>query len=336
MGRKLGLHWIIQKFIRHYERLQKEKERKRRRISTGDSDSESDSAPPEVRPLPSNQCHVVYSQHSRTHLNPTLMHLVEFVGNNEDFNEEDRVNLAVHEDVFAVCSCSPSGDPDDETVLLYKADPSFPKIPELEDGEHFLGGPGTSVALTSTGILYSSLTPEDWTGQLKSYLGIPSDLIPGMDEMKDIQACLTEKLVGHRTRFHPKLSPATPRRSKWTEHEEEEVDKIHYLEGESATKSAQVQTKEVKESRRFILPPSALTPAQKEELSRYRNTPHPIGAVRENYSKSNVTNVTPTNPNSLPWNLIPEHDYLLLDKNIPAEQWAIYGLNIIKILNIIK
>ena len=161
--------------------MQKEKEIKRRRISTGDSDSESDSAPPEVRPLPSNQWHVVYSQHSRTHLNPTLMHLVEFVGNNEDFNKEDRVNLAVHEDVFAVCSCSPSGDPDDKTVVLYKIDPSLPKIPELEDGEHFLGGPGTSVALTSAGILYSSLTPEHWTGQFKSYLGISSELIPGID-----------------------------------------------------------------------------------------------------------------------------------------------------------
>ena len=170
MGRKLGLHWIIQKFIRHYEQLQKEKERKRRRISTGDSDSESDSAPPEVRPLPSDQWHAIYSQHSRSHLEPTLMHLVEFVGNNEDYDKEDRVNLAVHEDVFAVCSCGPSGDPDDETVMLYKADPSFSKIPILEDGEHFLGGPGTSVALTSAGILYSSLSPEDWTSPLRSYL----------------------------------------------------------------------------------------------------------------------------------------------------------------------
>ena len=76
--------------------MQKERERKRRQISTSDSDSESDNAPPEVRPLPSDQWHVIYSQHSRSHLEPTLMHLVEFVGNNEDFNEEDRVNLAVH------------------------------------------------------------------------------------------------------------------------------------------------------------------------------------------------------------------------------------------------
>ena len=256
------------------------------------------------------------------------MHLVEFVGNNEDFNEEDRVNLAVHEGVFAVCSCSPSGDPNDETVVLYKIDHSLPNIPELQDGEHFLGGPGTSVALTSVGILYSSLTPEDWTGQFKSYLGISSELIPEIDEMTNIKASLTDEIVGHRTRFLPKLSPATPRRSKWTEHEEEEVDRFPYLEGESATKPAQVQTEEVKGSRRFTLPPSALTSAQREELSRHRNTSHPMGAVRENHSKPNIANVTPTNPNSLPWELIPEHDYLLLDKNIPAEQWAIYGLNV--------
>ena len=127
MKRKLGLHWIIQKFLRCYERLQQEKERRRRRISTGDSDSESEGVPHEVRPLPSNQCHVVYSRHSRSHLNPTLMHMVEFVDNNEDFNEKDRVNLAVHEGVFAVCSCNPSGDQYDETVMLY------PNKPELQE-----------------------------------------------------------------------------------------------------------------------------------------------------------------------------------------------------------
>ena len=186
MKRKLGLDWIIQKFLRCYERLQQEKEKRIRRISTGDSDSESEGAPHEIRPLPSNQCHVVYSRHSRTHLNPTLMHLVEFVDNNEDFNEKDRVNLAVHEGVFAVCSCAPTGDKYDATVTIY------PSRPDLQEGEHFLGGPGASIALTSIGILYPSLTPEDWTGQLKTYLGI-SDLIPDMDELNDIRASLTDE-----------------------------------------------------------------------------------------------------------------------------------------------
>ena len=123
MRRKLGLDWIVQKFLRCYERMQQEKKKRIRRTSPGDSDSESEGAPPEIRPLPSNQCHVVYSQHSRSHLNPTSMHLVEFVDNNEDFNEKDRVNLAVHEGVFAVCSCNPTGDLYDKTVMIYPNKP---------------------------------------------------------------------------------------------------------------------------------------------------------------------------------------------------------------------
>ena len=206
MRRKLGLDWIVQKFLRCYESMQQEKEKRIRRTSPGDSDSESENAPPEIRPLPINQCHVVYSQHSRSHLNPTLMHLVEFVENNEEFNEKDRVNLAVHEGVFAVCSCNPMGDKYDKTVMIY------PNKPELQEGEHFLGGPGASVALTSVGILYPSLTPGDWTGQFKSYLGI-SDLIPDMDEMTNIRASLTDEIIGHHIRFLPRLPPAISRKS---------------------------------------------------------------------------------------------------------------------------
>ena len=117
------------------------------------------------------------------------------------------------------------------------------------------------MALTSVGILYSSLTPEDWTGQFKSYLGIPSDLIPDMDEMTNIRASLTDEIVGHRTRFLPRLSPATSRRSKWAEPEEDEVDRFSYLEEEPAIKPTQIQTEEENGSRRFTLPPSALTSA---------------------------------------------------------------------------
>ena len=146
--------------------------------------------------------------------------------------------------------------------------------------------------------------------------------------MTNIKASLTDEIVGHRTRFLPKLSPATPRRSKWAEPEEEEVDRFSYLEGESAIKPTQIQTEEENGSRRFTLPPSALTSAQRKELSRHKDTSHPIDAVRENLYKLNIANVIPTNPNSLPLELIPEHDYLLLDKNISAEQWAIYGLNV--------
>ena len=86
MKRKLGLHWIIQKFLRCYERLQQEKEKRIRRISTGDSDSESEGAPHEIRPLPSNQCHVVYSRHSRTHLNTeTILKYIKYHSNELSF-----------------------------------------------------------------------------------------------------------------------------------------------------------------------------------------------------------------------------------------------------------
>ena len=205
MRRKLGLDWIVQKFLRCYKSMQQEKEKRMCQTSPGDSDSESENAPPEIRPLPINQYHVVYSKHSRSHRNPTLMHLVEFVENNEEFNEKDRVNLAVHEGVFAVCSCNPMGDKYDKTVMIY------PNKPELQEGEHFLGGPGASIALTSIGILYPSLTPEDWTGQLKSYLGI-SDLIPDTDEMTNIRASPTDEKIGHHIRFLPRLPPAISRK----------------------------------------------------------------------------------------------------------------------------
>ena len=216
MRRKIKLDWIVQKFLNGFKRMQQEKEKRTRRTSPENSDSESEDAPPEVvRPLPSNQCHVVYSQHSRAHLNPTLMHLVEFVEQNEDVNEKDRISLAVHEGVFAVCSCAPTGDKYDATVTIY------PSRLDLQEGEHFLGGPGASIALTSIGILYPSLTPEDWTSQLKTYLGI-SDLIPDMDELNDIRASLTDEIVEHHTRFLPRLSPAISRKSNWADLEEEE------------------------------------------------------------------------------------------------------------------
>ena len=167
-GRKLD--WIVQKLLKGIKRMQQDKEKKTHQNTTDTTDSESENAPPDLRPLPSNQCHIAYSKHSRAHLKPTPMHLVEFVDQNEDAADKDRISLAVHEGIFAVCSCDPNGYKYDRTVTLY------PTIPVLKDGEHFLGGPTASIALTSIGILYSALSPEDWTSQLKTYLGI-SDLI---------------------------------------------------------------------------------------------------------------------------------------------------------------
>ena len=325
MGRRVALHWLIQKITKQYERLQKEREKRRRLASSSDSESESDIVLPEARPLPDGQWHVIYSHHSRSHMEPTLMHLVEFIGTDE--GDEDIMNLAVHENVFAICSCDPSKDPDDETVMLYKAEPSS-KIPLLDDGEHFLGGPANSVALTSAGILYSSLSPEDWTSPLRSYLGIPPELLTGIDELKEVPAYLTEKVMEHRTRFHPKLSPAISRRSQWPGFEGMEEDETPYYQDGPATKAAQIQTEEVKEPKRFALPASALTSAQRKELSRYNYNPQLIGAVREGIPRPTVAPVTLTTPNSLPWKLTPEYEYLHLDKDIPTEQWAIYGLDV--------
>ena len=140
-GRKLD--WIVQKFLKGIKRMQQDKEKKTHQNTPDTTDSESENAPPDLRPLPSNQCHIAYSKHSRAYLKPTPMHLVEFVEQNEDAADKDRISLEVHEGVFAVCSCAPTGHKYNPTVTLY------PSIPDLKDGEHFLGGPGASIALTS-------------------------------------------------------------------------------------------------------------------------------------------------------------------------------------------
>ena len=212
-GEKL-LYWLIQKLSKQYKRLQKESEKRKHHVPS-ESDSESDNALPEVRPLPDDQWHVIYSEHSRSHIDPTLMHLVEFVGNNDE-SDEDMVDLAIHENLLAVCSCDPTKDPDDETVALYKADPTLSEIPLLDEGEHFLG----EVALTSAGMLFSAPSTKDWTRPLRSYLGVPSALLSETDELPAISAYLTEKVMGHRRQFYPKLSPATSRRFQWKEHKD--------------------------------------------------------------------------------------------------------------------
>ena len=320
MRRKIKLDWIVQKFLNCYKRMQQEKEKRTHQTSPNNSDSESEDASPEIRPLPSDQCHIVYSQHSRAHRIPTLMHLVEFVEQNKDVTDKDRISLAVHEGVFAVCSCAPTGDKYDATVTLY------PSRPDLQEGEHFLGGPGASIALTSIGILYPSLTPEDWTSQLKAYLGI-SDLIPDMEELNDIRASLTDEIVEHHTRFLPQLSPAISRRSNWADFEEEEDNKSSYFEEEPDIRPPRVQPKEEFRSQRHALPPSGLTANQRKEVLEHRDILQRFDAIRNNY-RPNIANIIPTKPDSLPWKLHPEHDYLLLDKNIPANQWAIHDLHI--------
>merc|ERR1711895_101087 len=173
--------------------------------------------------------------------------------------KKDRISLAVHEGLFAVCSCAPTGDKYDATVTIY------PSRPDLQEGEQFLGGPGASIALTSIGILYPSLSPEDWTSQLKAYLGI-SDLIPAMEQLNDIRASLTGEIVEHHTRFLPQLSPAISRKSDWTEFEEEDDDKSSYFEEEPDIRPPRVQPNEEIRPQRYALPPSALTADQRREV----------------------------------------------------------------------
>ena len=326
-GEKL-LYWLIQKLSKQYKRLQKESEKRKHHVPS-ESDSESDNALPEVRPLPDDQWHVIYSEHSRSHIDPTLMHLVEFVGNNDE-NDEDMVDLAIHENLLAVCSCDPTKDPDDETVALYKADPTLSEIPLLDEGEHFLG----EVALTSAGMLFSAPSTEDWTRPLRSYLGVPPALLSEADELPAISAYLTEKVMGHRRQFYPKLSPATSRRFQWKEHKDLDERMPSYQFKEIPTKSTQAQTDEPK---RFTFPASAAASTQRarfpnpsgDKISRQKHIPPFIGAARESLPTDTTATTTITTPNSFAWKLAPEHNYLYLDRDIPPNQWALYGLDAI-------
>ena len=148
----IKLDWIVQKFLNGFKKME-EKEKNTHQNNPDNTDSESENAPPDPRPLPSNQRHIAYSKHSRAHLKPTRMHLVEIIDQYEDAPDKDRISLAVHEGVFAVCSCVPTGYKYDPTVTLY------PNVPDLKDGEHFLGGPGAPIAFTSIGILYPVQSP---------------------------------------------------------------------------------------------------------------------------------------------------------------------------------
>ena len=311
---------IVQKLLKGIKKMQQGKEKKIDQNTLDTTDSESENAPYDLRSLPSNQCHIAYSKHSRAHFKPTPMHLVEFVDQSEDTDDKDRISLAVHEGIFAVCSCDPNGDKYDRTITLY------PTIPVLKDGEHFLGGPTASIALTSIGILYSALSPEDWTSQLKTYLGI-SDLFSEMEQLNDIRASLIDEIAGHHQRFWPNLSPAASRKTNWTDIEEEEDDRSSYYEEEREIRPPRVPPHEETRSQRYAFPPSRMTTEQRREVQDYRDPLHHVDAVRSNY-RPTIANITPINPNTLPWNLLPEYDHLLLDMDIPADQWAIHDLHL--------
>ena len=331
MGRKGDgfLYSLVQKFVAQYAQLKKDRDRRKNHSpSLSDSESGSDKDHLGPRPVPDDQLHVVYTEHSRTHLKPTLMHLVEFVGEGEG----DSQSLAVHTNLMAVCSCAADKDPYDETVWLYKTNPSTSDPPLLDNGEHFLGGSDNTVALTSAGILITNPSPEDWTVPLKSYLGIPSAPLSDTEELAGVQARLTDKLVNHRTRFFPTLSPAVSRRQEWGGFDDLDEEWLTSQQ-KAPTRSTQSQTIEDRQERgRFALPASAIPPAMSNgiQVNQLRQfTPRVAGIVGEG-SQHDATLTTVLTPlNKLSWNLLPEHAYLHLDKDIPNDQWGLYGLDVI-------
>ena len=338
--RGLLLYWIIQKLTNRYERLQVERDKKRKReqASVSDSESEPESASPEIRPLPDNQYHVIYTRHSRSHFQPTPMHLVEFIGEGE---KENQMDLAVHENLLAVCSCNKYKDPDDATVWLYRNDPMVADgLPLLEEGEHFLGAPEDTVAITSAGILYSFLSPDDWTGQVKSYLGVPPVLLSGIDELSggdelmSIKAHLMENVVNHRDRFNAKSSPASTRRNRWEELEKLREKVVPPRPEERRTKTTQVQpdSDDKDKPKRISLPTSAGTSLggrQGGSSHIPRNIPPIVSSARERPQGFTVGSASIPNSQSSPWVKAPEHDYLYLSRDIPMEQWGLFGLDTI-------
>ena len=148
-----------------------------------------------------------------------------------------------------------------------------------------------------------------------------------MEQLNDIRASLTDEIAEHHQRFWPSLSPAVSRKTDWTEFEEEDDDKSLYFEEEPEIRPPRVLPNEEIKSQRYAFPPSRLTAEQRREVQEYRDHLHHVDAVRSNY-RPTIANITPINPNPLPWKLLPEYDHLLLDMDIPADQWAIHNLHL--------
>ena len=123
--RKELIYGIVKKFGQYYQRLRVDRERSR--YVSPDSESGSEDNLPDARPLPID-CQVVYSEHSHSHTTPTLMHLVEFTGQ-ADSKDASRLQITVLQDVYVICNCNPSMNPDEETVVLYGSQ----DIPLLDD-----------------------------------------------------------------------------------------------------------------------------------------------------------------------------------------------------------
>ena len=318
------------RFQRQYEKLKRERERRRSPPSMMNSESGSDEGPPEARPLPEDP-QMVYTEHSRSNTVPTLLHMVEFTGP-EFPDDSEQLQLAIHKDIYAVCNCHPSLDHETETVMLYPSN----NIPLLADNEHFLGGPGSNVALTSAGILYARPCPDDWTAPLRTFLGIQHPIVSGLEEMTEIPALLTEQVIKQRQRFNPRLSPSIKRATAPLEDRFIPGDDDFLGEFEIPMASTQVQTDPEPDYRRgrgklhlpgMVSPPFIPQPIPPRTP---RNPfPHTVGAASGIVSADIPNYSSTTQSKSLPWDLLPEHEYLHLSTDIPQDQWKIYGLDVV-------
>ena len=82
---------VIKRIERFYKKLKENGNHQREYWDLSSSESGVEGEPPPAKPLPED-CHVIYSPHSRSHIDPTLVHLVEFVGN----EEESDLQIFVH------------------------------------------------------------------------------------------------------------------------------------------------------------------------------------------------------------------------------------------------
>ncbi len=60
MSGERRLEWIVQKLLKGIGKMQQGKEKKTEQNTPDTTDSESENAPYDLKPLPSNQCHIAY------------------------------------------------------------------------------------------------------------------------------------------------------------------------------------------------------------------------------------------------------------------------------------
>ena len=143
-----------------------------------------------------------------------------------------------------------------------------------------------------------------------------------------------EKVVNQRDRFNVKSSPASTRRTRWEELEELREKVVPPWPEERRTKNAPVQPDcdDNDKPRRISLPTSAGTSlGGRQGGPRHipRNIPPIVSSARERPPGFTVGSTSIPTPQPSQWAKVPEHDYLYLSRDIPMEQWGLYGLDAI-------